>query len=345
MKIETSSPNDGIEKVKEQVEGNKAAEKVTEYKMKNLMLTRKIKVDELKTGESSQVQKKADMDDIVLPGKTKSGRLIKPKRFFEDTREEEERRPRKRSRKLLGEASEENSAGSRKKCSQTSTQCAQCELELASHSDLFRHLLVSHVPPEVVKTLPVYAEGETGWCQNCEEPLPLSLAEQHMAEKHPELLSLSVVSQNDLLTTPSIFPSTAPFSEAATGPAHQAKSPSHSDLTSEEAEDQETKQGDLTEQSERLLEQVEKVLEDEEEEEEELEELKFCADMGREMAGLDIPPASESSQEVSARFVLKYRSEAESEYLSFNRGSRYKLKDLTVRVERIKLNKVEAQAF
>ena len=85
MKIETSSPNDGIEKVKEQVEGNKAAEKVTEYKMKNLMLTRKIKVDELKTGESSQVQKKADMDDIVLPGKTKSGRLIKPKRFFEDT--------------------------------------------------------------------------------------------------------------------------------------------------------------------------------------------------------------------------------------------------------------------
>ena len=88
------------------------------------------------------------------------------------------------------------------------------------------------------------------------------------------------------------------------------------------------------------------MLEDEEvEEEEEEEELKFCADMGREMAGLNIPPASESSQEVSARFVLKYWSEAGSEYLSFNRGSRYKLKDLTVRVERIKLNKVEAQAF
>ena len=163
-----------------------------------------------------------------------------------------------------------------------------------------------------MKTLPVYAEGETGWCQNCEEPLPLSLAEQHMAEKHPELLSLSVVSQTDLLTTPSIsrpvvsvigFPGTAPFSEAATEPANQTKSPSQSDLTSEEAEDQETKQGDLTEQSDRLLEQVEKVLEDEVEEE---EELKFCADMGREMAGLDIAPASESSQEVLARFVLKY---------------------------------------
>ena len=124
-----------------------------------------------------------------------------------------------------------------------------------------------------------------------------------MAQKHSELLSLSVVSQNDLLTTPSIFPSTAPFSEAATGPAHQTKSPSQSDLTSEEAEDQETKQGDLTEQSDRLLEQVEKVLEDEEEGE---EELKFCADMGREMAGLDIAPASESSQEVLARFVLNY---------------------------------------
>ena len=144
------------------------------------------------------------LDEIVLPGKSKSGRLIKPKRFFEDTQEEEKRRPRKRSSKVLGEVSEENSAGSRRKCSRTSTQCAQCELELASHSDLFRHLLVSHVPPEVVKTLPVYAEGETGWCQNCEEPLPLSLAEQHMAEKHPELLSQSVVSQADLPTTPAL---------------------------------------------------------------------------------------------------------------------------------------------
>ena len=304
METEANSSKDGMEKVKEQVEGKKLADSITEKKMKNINLVKKIKE------EDSQVQKRAEVDEIVLPGKSKSGRLIKPKRFFEDTQSEEKRRPRKR--KVVGEVSEENSGGSRRKCSRTSTQCAQCELELASHSDLFRHLLISHVPPEVVKTLPVYAEGETGWCQNCEEPLPLSLAEQHMAEKHPELLSLSVVSQTDLLTTPSIsrpvvsvigFPSTAPFSEAATEPAHQTKSPSQSDLTSEEAEDQETKQGDLTEQSDRLLEQVEKVLEDEEEEE---EELKFCADMGREMAGLDIAPASESSQEVLARFVLNY---------------------------------------
>ena len=117
MKIETSSPNDGIEKVKEQVEGKKLADNITEKKMKIVNLGKKIK-------EESHVQKKAEVDEIVLPGKSKSGRLIKPKRFFEDTREEEERRPRKRSRKLLGEASEENSAGSRKKCSQTSTQCA-----------------------------------------------------------------------------------------------------------------------------------------------------------------------------------------------------------------------------
>ena len=126
-----------------------------------------------------------------------------------------------------------------RKCSRTSTQCAQCEVELASHSELFRHLLLSHVPPEVVKTLPVYAEGESGWCQTCSAPLPLSLAEQHMAEKHPEL-----VSQAGPLTAE--VPASLSLSQAAASQASSpVRSPSKTDLSSEGSS--------LTEQSERQL--------------------------------------------------------------------------------------------
>ena len=209
--------------------------------------------------------------------KSRSGRLIKPKKFFEDTQKEEKRRLRKRPGKCLPEWSEESPAVSRRKCSRTSTQCAQCEEELPSHSALFRHLLLSHLPPEVVKTLPVYAEGETGWCQNCQEPLPVSLAEQHMAEKHPELVPQSAF-------LPEV-PTSLPLSQSAVSPARS--------LSSEGPENQSVNAGNLTEQSERLLEQVDRVLEDEEE-----EELKFCADMGREMmAGLEVVPPPPSQEE------------------------------------------------
>ena len=286
-----SSPIDGKEKVKE-IEGE-SADNIQEKKIKRINLA-KMKVDVLKTEENPQVKKNDEIDmNIVLPGTSRSGRLIKPKKFFEDTQKEEKKRSRKRTSKFLVESGEERSGGSRSKCSRTSTQCAQCELELVSHADLFRHLLLTHVPPEVVKTLPVYAEVETGWCQTCQQPLPLSLAEQHMAEKHPDLLSHSVL----------------PSSLSQT-PVSPARSPRTSDLTEESV-----MVGDLTEQSERLLEQVDKVLEDEEEElelklvveDEEEEELKFCADMGREMASLAVGlPASQSrlDQEDPARFVL-----------------------------------------
>ena len=94
-----------------------------------------------------------------------------------------------------------------------------------------------------MKTLPVYSEGETGWCQNCEEPLPLSLAEQHMAEKHLELLTQSG-------SLPDVSPSLS-LPQAAASPA---RSPGKTDLSSEGTENQSATAGSLTEQSERLLE-------------------------------------------------------------------------------------------
>ena len=144
-----------------------------------------------------------------------------------------------------------------------------------------------------------------------------------MAEKHLELLT-----QSDSL--PEVSPSLS-LPQAAASPA---RSPGKTDLSSEGTENQSATAENLTEQSERLLEQVEKVLEDEEEEElklvleeeekeeekeelklvleeeeeeEEEEELKFCADMGREMASLEVPPISQTrpDQEDSARFVLE----------------------------------------
>ena len=59
------------------------------------------------------------------------------------------------------------------------------------------------------------------------------------------------------------------------------------------------------EEKEEEKEELKLVLEEEEEEEE--EELKFCADMGREMASLEVPPVSQMrpDQEDSARFVLE----------------------------------------
>ena len=42
-----------------------------------------------------------------------------------------------------------------------STQCSYCELDLETHVELFRHVL-GHLDPDIVKTFPVYEDGETG---------------------------------------------------------------------------------------------------------------------------------------------------------------------------------------
>jgi len=256
---------------------------------------------------SSQADLNADIDmNSIITGTSRSGRQIKQKKFFEDLAPLEETK-RKRKRKLVISSSEAVAVdASRSKCARTSTQCATCELELRSHSELCRHLL-SHVPEEVVKTLPVYAEGDTGWCQNCEQPLPVTHADLHMAEKHQELLSLSA---GPAISVPAI---SVP---AISVPAISDSSPSPQLVTSltdsdliEENHNQESSTGNLTEQSERFLEEVNTALEEEEE---------FCADLGREMADHD--PVVKIEVRDSAR-------------------SQYNLKNVYIKLEKIKLNK------
>merc|ERR1712126_535690 len=69
-----------------------------------------------------------------------------------------------------------------------STQCSYCELDLETHVELFRHVL-GHLDPDIVKTFPVYEDGETGWCPNCSEPITLNFAEEHMMEKHSDMIN------------------------------------------------------------------------------------------------------------------------------------------------------------
>ena len=91
-------------------------EEVDEEFEKKIKLDKKMNVDELKVMENPKVNKNEEIDrNIVLPETSRSGRLIKPKKFFEDTQKEAKRRPRKRPGKSLLESSEESQAVSRRK--------------------------------------------------------------------------------------------------------------------------------------------------------------------------------------------------------------------------------------
>jgi len=138
---------------------------------------------------------------ITRPGSetTRSGRVIKPKRFFED--EHPETVTRKRRRKdgagvnscnlpMIDTKDKESSflMGRTSRAPRVSTQCQFCGKVMDSHVELFKHVM-SHLDQDIVKTFPVYEEGETGWCPNCSEPILLDFSEEHMLEKHPEMVS------------------------------------------------------------------------------------------------------------------------------------------------------------
>ena len=42
-----------------------------------------------------------------------------------------------------------------------STQCGHCGEDQGGHLQLFRHTM-SHIDPDIIKTFPVYEEGDTG---------------------------------------------------------------------------------------------------------------------------------------------------------------------------------------
>ena len=202
-----------------------------------------------------------DIDmNVIINGTSRSGRVLKPKRFFEDLVA-----PEKKKRK---KSSDLTPAASSSRCVRTSLQCTKCGVEFPGHSSLFRHFLMSHVPEEIVRTLPVYNEGETGWCQNCQEPLPVTHAELHMAEKHPELCPLSG------LQGPPPSPSPAPSNSG-------------------EENHKQAADGDLTEKSEQFLEKVKTALEEEEE---------LCAKKEKKPDGPD--SADVAQQEGIARLVF-----------------------------------------
>ena len=92
---------------------------------------------------------------------TRSGRVIKPKRFFEDLNPAVKKR--KRRRRLLdsGELKREGRSVRAGGVARVSTQCGHCGEDQGGHLQLFRHAM-SHLDPDIIKTFPVYEEGDTG---------------------------------------------------------------------------------------------------------------------------------------------------------------------------------------
>ena len=90
---------------------------------------------------------------------TRSGRLIKRKRIFEP--EPEIKKRLRRSFQSRGRSSELERAGRVVGPTRASTACQACAEDLGSHMELFRHF-ITHLEPGVVKTLPVYEDGDTG---------------------------------------------------------------------------------------------------------------------------------------------------------------------------------------
>lgn len=120
---------------------------------------------------------------------SRSGRKIKPKKFHDDFGGEGRKRKlnaegkgtmmKRTRRSSLLHRSQERMSGA-------DVDCGICGDSFFSHTAHFVHML-SHVPPEIVKSLPVVDGGGVGWCPYCPGPVQLNLVEQHMAEMHSEM--------------------------------------------------------------------------------------------------------------------------------------------------------------
>eukprot|EP00092_Neocalanus_flemingeri_P020005 GFUD01021665.1.p1 GENE.GFUD01021665.1~~GFUD01021665.1.p1 ORF type:complete len:1180 (+),score=324.74 GFUD01021665.1:293-3541(+) len=120
---------------------------------------------------------------------SRSGRKIKPKKFHDDSSANQKRK--------LGDGLEASnlvkkprrSRGlntSQDSCVSKGVECGSCGDNFLSHTAHFTHML-SHVPPEIVKTLPVVEGGGVGWCPHCPGPVQLEMVEQHMVESHQDM--------------------------------------------------------------------------------------------------------------------------------------------------------------
>jgi len=114
---------------------------------------------------------------------TRSGRLIKRKRIFEPEPEIKKRL----RRSTLAKAQSADREGSKCGPAGVSTVCQVCSKDQGSHEELFRHAVI-HLEPSVGKTLPVYEDGDTGWCPHCCEPVVVQFSEEHVLDKHPEMV-------------------------------------------------------------------------------------------------------------------------------------------------------------
>jgi len=114
---------------------------------------------------------------------TRSGRLIKRKRIFEPEPEIKKRL----RRSTLAKAQSADREDSRCGPAGVSTACQVCSEDQGSHEELFRHA-VTHLESSVGKTLPVYEDGDTGWCPHCCEPVVVQFSEEHVLDKHPEMV-------------------------------------------------------------------------------------------------------------------------------------------------------------
>jgi len=146
----------------------------------------KVFKDEVKHDEDDREDQEQDQTLMSRAGSatTRSGRLIKRKRFFEP--EPEVKKRLRRSTLIKGRSTEREGSRSTGPTSVT-TACSVCAEDLGSYMELFRHA-VTHLEPGVDKTLPVYEDGDTGWCPHCSEPVVVQFSEEHVLDKHPEMM-------------------------------------------------------------------------------------------------------------------------------------------------------------
>ena len=121
---------------------------------------------------------------------SRSGRKIKPKKFYDDDpsvgikRKTGNEGEKTRLKRLKASESEAHDIDiSQERLSGPIMDCGICGDNFTDITDQFIHML-SHVPPEIMKSLPSDETGGVGWCPHCPGPVRLEDVEQHMADVH-----------------------------------------------------------------------------------------------------------------------------------------------------------------
>jgi len=119
---------------------------------------------------------------------SRSGRKIKPKKFYDDISSVSKKRKTDnegkspRVKRLKG-SEELDIDKSQEIISGLNMDCGICGDNFSDITDQFVHML-AHVPPEIMKSLPAVDGGGVGWCPHCPGPVRLEDAEEHMLDVH-----------------------------------------------------------------------------------------------------------------------------------------------------------------